>query len=219
VKTVLFSLMAIGLVGGLAGGALFAHFTDTETSQPNRFVAGEWYTNLKCDINGIWYDDDDQQPGGPNLGFPLFGDNVDPDIKPCHGDAESVSIHFDSTNPTEDLYILLTNITEDGGPTFEPEGAGADNGELGKYLHLVFWMDDGNDAIKDAGESDIWDGYLSDLTYDPDMGGWSIPNTPIVGLAPDVIYYVGISWHFDQNEGVNEAMGDNLSFEVVFAVD
>jgi predicted ribosomally synthesized peptide with SipW-like signal peptide len=39
-KALLMSLMVIALVGGLVGGGLFAHFSDTETSEGNTFTAG-----------------------------------------------------------------------------------------------------------------------------------------------------------------------------------
>ena len=221
-KQLLFSLLALGLVGSLAGGGLFAHFIDTETSEESTFQAGTWYTNLQVDINGGWYDDE-VQPGGPgtpgspsNDPFPLFGEVTD--IKPCHGGSASCSIYFDEyTSDPEDLYIMLRNIQSDEGTVYEPEGADTGpDGELDEYLKLEFWLDDDNDAVKDLGETLIWSGYPSDLVYNSDYEGWPIPNTP-VQLDPNQTHYVGVSWHLDQNEGVNVVMGDSFSCEVVFA--
>ena len=47
-KAILMSLMIVALVGGLVGGGLFAHFSDTEESVGNTFTAG----TLDLTVNG-----------------------------------------------------------------------------------------------------------------------------------------------------------------------
>jgi predicted ribosomally synthesized peptide with SipW-like signal peptide len=203
--------MVLGIVGGLAGGALFAHFTDTETSTENMFIAGDWSTKFWVDIDGTWYDDE-TQPGGPDPfpePFPLFGEN--PNIKPCNGGQQSVSIHLESINPTEQLYIIIRNIVNDEVYLVEPEQAEGDNpdnpanlqdGELASFLWFEFWRDFNDNGVMDGGEPLIWQGYASQfITFPEDAeGGRILPNTPIT-VPTDHIDYVGVKWHLDQNNG------------------
>lgn len=231
-RQLLFSLLTIGLIGGLSGGGLFAHFMDTESSLESTFEAGIWQTNLLIDVDGLWYDDDSHNPGDPDVingPFPVFGEVTD--IKPCHGGEERASIHFEyAAGGLQEICILLRDYLNDEGVLHEPEVADGDTtagdltdpndgaGELDEYLRLEFWfVDEGKPVTTWPGYPLIWSGYPADLVYDPVLDGWPIPNTPIEGLDPNQIYYVDIVWHLDQNPGVNIVMGDSWGCCVVIA--
>jgi len=95
-RTVLISLLIITLVGGLAGGGLFAWFSDTETSGGNTFTAGD--INLVVNGQPIWqennqfaeskpcqwvlYEDDLCTNGGTDPGDLWFRISLPKDIDP-----------------------------------------------------------------------------------------------------------------------------------------
>jgi hypothetical protein len=222
-KQILISLLVLGLIGGLAGGALFAHFSDVEYSNESTFTAIEWYADLAIDVGGNLYNHNNEAggPGGIPSAFPLFGDN--PGIQPCHGGNQSLSIHIKSTAPTENIAIKVKNIVNNEVSLVEPEAAAGDvpddpnnnlDGELSGFLWFQFWHDEGStpgwqnndddpsnddpeegNGVLDPGEQLIWQGYAYQF-----VNGQVLPNTPFP-VDPSVVSYVGISWHFDQNNG------------------
>jgi predicted ribosomally synthesized peptide with SipW-like signal peptide len=231
IRTTLISLIIISVVGGLAGGGMFAYFSDTEESLGNTFEACEWSTNLSIDVGDDWYDDE-APPGGPisPSPFPLFGEL--PDIKPSHEGAERLSIHFDSVSQDEyDLHIMLRDIDEEGeyhsdeNGVIDPEIVAGDDefstdGELDEYLKFEFVLEQEAGDPLDVGDNiltPIWDGYASDLTYNVDRDGYPIPNTPLY-LDPAEQYWVRVYWHFDETKpGTNICQSDSFSCTLVFA--
>jgi hypothetical protein len=191
----------------------------------NTFEAGVWSTNLKIDVDDLWYDDE-APPGGPIVDgpFELFGELED--IKPSHNGQERCSIHIETYGDTEDLYILLRDIDETGEYTslengiIGPEQAAGDvtplDGELDEYLELKFELEEVVDGGPDI-ITEIWTGYPSELTYDSGADGYFIPGTP-VSIDPTKDYFVRVHWHFDENKpGINICQGDTFSCTVVFA--
>jgi predicted ribosomally synthesized peptide with SipW-like signal peptide len=231
-KPILMSLIVIGLVGALVAGGLFAHFSDQEQSS-STFSADVWFKNLQIDVNGEWYDDEGQ-PGGPggvptnDLPFELFGTNDN--MKPCcDGGEERLSIHVkDMFTDEEELFLLLKDIDGEGPYSsiehdcIEPEGEAGDpdynnhndpEGELDEFLWMEFWLDDGINP-----PTEIWKGYPSELTYDPELDGYQIPNTPVL-FDPQEEYWVIVKWHFNQLENVNIAMSDSFHCILVIAIN
>lgn len=192
-RSALLSLILIGVVGGLMGHGLYAHFTDTEVSQNNTFQA--WADDCEIDINGTYYN------GDP---FPLLGHSVIADIKPCTGETKTISLHLtpSSTNPVN-VTLILTVIEDNGNGLVEPEVAagdtsdGADQGELKDFLWMVIWEDANHDGIVDPLETIHWQGYAKELGNVGDQ--LSIPIGQL-DLDP-AVRWVGIKWHFDQNNG------------------
>jgi len=231
-KAILYSLMVIALVGGMVGTGLFAHFTDTETSEGNTFQAGS--IDLRIDVDGQWYN------GNP---FPLWGDHVDPDIKPCMGGEETISLHNDGMNDAELVEIIIT-VTEDAeNGCIEPEiTAGddpdSDNGELDEFLHVTVWKDmydeggvdlDGDGVVEFPGDNifdeteeevladDMIADILADLGYNG-PGAYTMTLTEPMSLPVCEVKYLGMAWHFDQPDDVNLSMTDSFGGTFTFKI-
>lgn len=151
------SLIVLGVISTGAFLLSSAYFSDTETSTANTFQAGE--LDLKVDntsyYNGAtssattWEMDD--LPGH------LFFDFND--LKPGDWGEDTISLHVQ--NPAW-ACLKLTSTKNDDATCTEPElqpGAGNDpsctepdedlfDGELGKFVSIIFWPDDGDNVLE-----------------------------------------------------------------------
>jgi spore coat-associated protein N len=96
-KKILFSIMAIALVGGLVGSGVFAYFSDTESSTGNTFTAGT--LDLEVDSENPW------------TSTPVNVTCMEPGAA-----AQPVDITCENVGClTGDLYMKITNVADTGG--------------------------------------------------------------------------------------------------------
>jgi len=108
-KKILFSIMAIALVGALVGAGVFAYFSDTETSTGNTFTAGT--LDLEVDSENPW------------TSTPVNVTCMEPGAA-----ASPVNITCKNVGClTGDLYMKITNVADTGETITEPECV-AENG-------------------------------------------------------------------------------------------
>lgn len=102
-KRILLSVLTIGAVLAMVGGATTAYFSDTETSKDNTFTAGT------IDIAV-----DDQNPWERDNFYTLD------DMKPSYTDYIDFVIYNEGTNPAN-VWKILKDFDTDSGKTSEPE--------------------------------------------------------------------------------------------------
>lgn len=165
--------------------ATTAFFSDTETSTGNIFTAGEidlkvdsqqHYNNAVC-VNGFWALEDGAQlmnpqypviddecggtwgqPNGKDIVGEKFFDFAD--IKPGDSGENTISLHVDN-NDAWMCADFTTDSDENG--LVEPEeemNDTSDFGELGRYLEIMWWKDDGNNKL-DSGETPLYGGPMT----------------------------------------------------------
>ncbi|MBD3155896.1 MAG: hypothetical protein GF368_04545 [Candidatus Aenigmarchaeota archaeon] len=223
---ILSSLLVIGLVTLVVGGATWAYFSDTETSEGNTFTAGT--LNLELDKEGQIFDGETMQ---------LF--NV-VDVKPGDSGEETMSVHVDGGNKAWMCLYLDYTETEDGCNEPEEEvdttcGTG-DNGELGTGMNLFVWYDIGQysswdcpgaaacindteegDNIWQTGEPILIDHETMEVATDPD--NWHhILTENLPWLVQDEVTYMGVEWYVPTATG-NEIQGDSLTMDAIFYVE
>jgi len=99
-KRILLSVMTIGVVLAMVGGATRALFSDTEVSSGNTFSAGTIDISVG---DAPWTD-----------GYTLS------EMKPCYTDYINFTIHNDGNNPAN-IWKTLKNFVTDPGVMSEPE--------------------------------------------------------------------------------------------------
>jgi len=216
------AVLALGLAGSLAGGGLFAYFSDVEVSPNHTFQAGKVNVALDAD----WYDNGAEYSPWPEE-IPLIDPFETADIKPGYKEGTRISVHPYSD---EEVYIRILNITNGENARIDPEleagDISDDVGELADYLWLEFWEDNGPDGIVqsgDTGEGDnvpqtgeapIWSGYASGL------GACNLWRLPLPVLPGCHVYYLGFRWEFRIDNGsgidVNVAQGDTFGCDIQF---
>ena len=102
------------------------------------------------------------------------------------------------------LTVDLTSLSDSAGTTPEPEPT-PDNGELSANIDTVLWVDTNNDGVKDAGETELYNGKLN-----AEVGAYSIGS-----LAASGTTYVSLSYSIDSSVG-NEIQGDSCTFTIEF---
>jgi predicted ribosomally synthesized peptide with SipW-like signal peptide len=237
-KTVLMSLVVIGVVGGMVGGGLFAHFQDTETSEGNTFTAGFIDVEIDLDLDG---DGTSGELEGPNedldgdgrfgenewfngIPFPLFPD-VD-DWKPCTHYEQTLSIHLIEGSNDCPVWLDLRTVLDDENGMIEPEVEAGDitpgdptdpndgEGELDNYVMIKVWHDNGPDGIPGSGDEGEGDNIhqTEEQIIREAYAGAALPITDLLlgTLEACVTYYIGIDVHFLQldDEDVSDAMTD-----------
>jgi predicted ribosomally synthesized peptide with SipW-like signal peptide len=199
-RSILMSLLVIGAVAAVIGGATLAVFNDTETSTGNTFAGGT--LDLEYDINGgEWMNGDD--------GVAITVDNMKP------SDKGEVTMSFHNAGSLDgDLTVTLNNVVDLDNGQNEPELAAGDDsssvGELSSQLGIVVWIDDGDNLLEE-GETALYDGKLDAIPggeLEVDMGV----------LEPSVPKYLAIAWHLQDEEGDlnNLVQSDSVSFDLTF---
>jgi predicted ribosomally synthesized peptide with SipW-like signal peptide len=215
-KTVLMSVVVIGVVGGMVGGGLFAHFQDTETSTGNTFTAG--FIDLEIDNTAY---PGEMWNGEP---FPVFSQHTD--WKPCTHYEATLSLHLvEGSNDCPVFMNMIQTLDAENGciePEVEAGDAGEPDGELDNYVMIKIWKDYGVDGVAgtgDDGEGDnimqaeealLKEGYAKDIL--------PIAGLEIGTLVACTTYYIGIDVHFLQldNQDVSDAMTDQWGCQVSF---
>ena len=215
IKTTLKSLMMLGIIAALLGGATYAVFSDTETNVGNQMIAGT--IDMAVDGQNPWtesswaYDLQDMKPGVIHYG--TF-------------EIENVGL-----NPMK-VYKRLTNFAQDGGTLSEPEcveggGVAEDviGGLPGEFTCSVDYVEECNIAaytlydmtININGGTDVV--ILSDdqeVRLDIIENVWIyLGEIPVDGYMTVTQSYVLKSWTGAPLATItNWAQGDRLTFNV-----
>lgn len=197
-RKILFSVMAIALVGALVGVGVHAYFSDTETSPGNTFTAGT--LDLEVDSENPWTSTaitvTCMEPGATSNSVNITAENIG-----C----------LDG-----DLYMKITGVTDSGGTetyacgapiggnvTSEPEcvaeiAQGSRVDDISTQITINCSCDgslvSGIDGVTLANAEDIWSGKIADL---PENGTATIT----------------MSGNFSSSAG-NEYQGDQSTFTI-----
>lgn len=136
-KTILLSLIVLGVVALIGGPGIMAYFSDTETSGVNEFTAG--VIDLAVDGDNPWSGVIDAELK---------------DLKPCMNKVGTVVLSNVGTNP-EDVWVKIHLVETTDGLTSEPETT-EEAGTAANNIDTVILYDlsvDGTPIIEDA------DGY------------------------------------------------------------
>jgi predicted ribosomally synthesized peptide with SipW-like signal peptide len=197
-RTILFSLMVIGIASTLLGTGTLSYFSDTEISYDNSFTAGTIDMLIDCHSTHYQF-----WPGEGNVLVeePIIfgekdlvqGDRIFNwhDIKPGDFGEATISIHVYDNDAWG--WMRVTNAMETGGILSEPEfnelGVGeTDDGELSQNMMIMIWVDEGahdgfgNDPVEwncdekcptcdcDGGEGDnIWQDDYEPVIFEGTM--------------------------------------------------
>jgi predicted ribosomally synthesized peptide with SipW-like signal peptide len=195
-KSVLMSLVVVGVVGGMVGGGLFAAFSDTETSEGNVFTAG--VMDLK--VNGM----DDPLP-------PVFYDSQC--LKP--GDQVVAEVMLENVGCVDGWADFHLYIMEDADNGIEEPEAGAP-GEDG--------TEDG-ELCENTAVTLIYDGNPVDISHLDANGDGSVSleeldcNDLILGPLPaGWVAFLVIIVEVPMSVG-NCIMGDSETVAIEFSLD
>ena len=181
--------IVLAMAAVLSSGAIYAYFSDTETSSGNTFTAG----TLDLKVNGV---------DNPVSSFTVG--NVYP------GASGSVSVTLTNSGTIAGtLTMAIVSVVNLPGVTTEPEAAlgTPDNGELGANMQITIWVDSDGDGTLDASESTLYSGLLNGAG-----GALSVGN-----LAGGESTHVGIAYNVPTTVG-NEIQGDICTFSIQYTL-
>ena len=164
-KTILMTLLAVGLIGSLVGGALFAYFSDTETSTGNTFEA----TTITLAVNG------EEEWSGPAATV---------DLKPCQWVVWEKDTLLNTGGRIGHTHFHLDAYDWVGGlypePEQEADGGSANDCDIEDYLELIVLNDLGDvlGIIQGAATA----GAAYDLL---DAAGYNLSKVLYMGLLKD----------------------------------
>ena len=195
-KKIFMSLMAIAMVVAGAAALTGAFFSDEEKSTRNTFAAGA--IDLQID-NTSYYNG----KYNPDTSWTIRDLTVEKffnflDIKPGDHGEDTISIHV-KDNPAYACINFRQTENSDNGFS-EPEDMvdgvldqadGTANGDLGKEINFMFWVDDG-DNVLEVGETkfDGLTGQLENLFTKTA----AIADKNTVPLDPQKTYYIAKFW-------------------------
>jgi hypothetical protein len=199
----LISLLVIGVVAGLAGGNLFANFTDTEKSTGNAFIAGVMDLEEYSHEASIWLN-----------------------IAPCHWVKKEATLINTGDFAGRLTVNLKVNLWSEGDESQPEEDAEAVNGEAGmkELLDAIVVYCYANDVLDIVKDAQTWEEAVQ-LLID---AGVPPENIKAYGKAGDVFdkdielddyMTVGESslfqllLHLEQD---NRAQGDMVGFDLLF---
>ena len=190
---VLLSVLALALVGALAGGGLFAYFSDTEVSTGNTFKAGTIEIGLAGDI-----------------GLGVHATLVD--FKPCETGYLVFTVTNEGLNPT-DVWKLIYDV--DCWEYLPSENGDPNVNNIDEFTHFGMWVEGGNIGPETGGyhTCDGDDTMLVDealgLFVSPDIvGNYMYLGRLGVGESMTVVQ----TFHMDGVLTTNWAQGDKMQF-------
>jgi len=203
-KRILLSVMTIGVVLAMVGGATQALFSDTETSVGNTFSAG----TIDISVN-------DQNPWSESVALT--------EMKPSYTDYINFTIRNVGSNPA-DIWKTLSNIVTDEGLWSEPEcDAQGGTWEVDVCnnpahswhgIHTVIEYDLYVE-LYNASDKLIWHQML----YDKDILISDLPTKMYLGMIPSGWYMkVYQSYHMKGDTG-NWAQGDTMTFDITLEAE
>lgn len=197
-KTVLASILMIGIVAMAVGAGTLAYFSDVETSSGNTFTAGTLDLSLT-----------------ENTPLPFNVTNTYP------GDSGSGTVNLTnggSLSGLLDVKVNNTVNTESSGSTeYEADG---DSGELGANAEMAIWLDVDQSGSITSGDIGL---NSSAATYDPTTGlqydtmdnyNGDVWNDIRTMTSSDVDVF-NVTWNVPTSTG-NDIQGDSVSFDVYF---
>lgn len=202
-RTVLVSMVTIGLIAGTVGISTTAYFNDSETSANNTFDTGAIDLKLGWDelYNG---EKDDHQELTDNPG-PIF--DLD-DIKP--GDHGKASVDLNMVENPGWVW-MRTRVTADKEiEETEPETSMGDtdpDGELNDELILTIWKDDGDGELE-SDEEVLKQGSLRSIQSD-------LRDGELLGSFGEEEAHLGIKWKLPEDVG-NRVQKDRVKMDFDF---
>jgi len=214
-KKILLSIMVVGLCAILLGAGTLSFFSDWEVSEDNLFEAGQMDLLIDCHsthmrtfpVDGLYddyevelpitFEEKDLVPGDYFFNWH--------DVKP--GDYGEATISFHVWDNDAWMWFRLTNLAEGPGETPEPEEEfNPDNGELAENIHVMLWVDDGDNIFEpDQEEVAFFEGTLLELADMDWFGEWHL-----IGCE---LFYIGWEWNVPTSVG-NIIQGDWVEFDV-----
>ena len=202
-KRVLIGLSALLLTVTLAIGGTTALFSDIETSSENTFTAGAIDLTL---ANQSYYNGEPSQETSwrlTNLDDQLFFNFLD--VKPGDWGENTISIQVENNESWLCLDGTLIANNENG--INEPERKAGDasttTGELGNFIHFIYWADDGDNVYEDdegvATTSIFQLSATSTPLADVLLNLWGGSSTP---FAPNEVAHLGLGWCFGNTGNV-----------------
>ena len=194
IKTTLKSLMMLGIVAALVGGATYAVFSDTETSEGNQMVAGT--IDMAVDGQNPWTD----TTWSANLG----------DMKPCEPQSGEFTITNVGLNPMR-IWKMIGNYRVDGNILTEPEEVAEGNTPKDNLAPVTDYQMTilTTDTITHNGE------LRTIIGADPLVTLTNVKDQYVLlgVLYPQGTMLVTQTYHLDSDAG-NEYQGDKLTFDV-----
>jgi len=215
-KKILTSVMAIGIVLGLLGAGTLSFFSDWEISENNYFEAGKMDLKIDCHSTHMRTFPIDGMYGDYEVELPIHFDEINlvdeqffywHDVKP--GDYGEATISFHVWDNDAWMWFRLTNLAEGPGETPEPEEEfNPDNGELAENIHVMLWVDDGDNVYEPEEpeyEVAFFEGTLLELADMDWFGEWHL-----IGCE---LFYIGWEWNVPTTVG-NVIQDDWARFNV-----
>lgn len=194
-KTLLLSLIVLGVVALIGGPGIIAYFSDTETSGVNEFTAG----TIDLAVNG-------DNPWTGVIDADLK------DLKPCMNKVGTVTLSNVGTNPF-DVWVKIIEVTTADGTETNPEAADPDSPANNIDTVIRYDLTVGTtDIITDADDYTISDGahHLAG-----DTTGVKDKYIYLGNIAAGGTLDVTQSFMMDCDT-TNWAQGDTMSFKVQF---
>lgn len=197
-KKLIYSLSVIAAAAVVVVGATTAYFNDTETSTGNTFTAGA--IDLTVDSLGAWYNGQ-QIPDSFFRARDLINERFFDlgDVKPGDLVERNISLHV-SNNPAW-ACLLIKNRQNDENDLTDPEHEAQDttpgdvnglgNGELGKNMRMLGWIDSDADGKLNNGEQPFVDSFFDVFTeialHDSTTNNGSLnPEIPVEMIQMDL---------------------------------
>ena len=199
-KSVLGSVLVIGIVAAMMTAGTQSWYSDTETSVGNTFTAGTLDLEIWDSGSGAWIDD----PEVPTVND--LWNNMVNNLKP--GDSGTIVIPVKNAGTIDgyaDIHIM--NVVNNPGVTTEPEPI-PDNGELGSAILVNISYDSDGDGVAD--ETLVSQETLDNLEC--------IPYTASTVLAGGSTANWIIDLWLPGTVG-NEIQGDSVTCDIEFSLD
>ena len=199
-KSVLGSVLVIGIVAAMMTAGTQSWYSDTETSVGNTFTAGTLDLKIWDSGSGAWIDD----PEVPTVND--LWNNMVNNLKP--GDSGTIVIPVKNAGTIDgyaDIHIM--NVVNNPGVTTEPEPT-LDNGELGSAILVNISYDSDGDGVAD--ETLVSQETLDNLEC--------IPYTASTALAGGSTANWIIDLWLPGTVG-NEIQGDSVTCDIEFSLD
>jgi predicted ribosomally synthesized peptide with SipW-like signal peptide len=194
-------MLIIALIGGLAGGGMFAYFSDTETSTDNVFQAGSIDISLSGDV-----------------GQSVHG-VLPKDWKPCQTGYLVFDVTNDGDNPA-DVWKHILNLERFPGWTSsseQKEDPGDLINDIDTVIHFGMWIEDTSDDTGPENDYHTFNAGDDVMLVDEDIDGLYLSDVVckfmyLGELAVGETITVVQTFHMDADT-TNWAQGDYLEWD------
>jgi predicted ribosomally synthesized peptide with SipW-like signal peptide len=214
------ALLIFGLMGVLLAGSTLALYNDEVASLDNMFTSGG------LDLQAGW----DESRDGQDVETQQLTDDPGPifevtDLQPGESGEATVGLHVYENPAWLGMRMEQTANLENGrtGEGERPEDNTENEGELGRYLNLAIWYDDG-DNERENGEQLIFNGTAHELGDTDLASGVFLDGTPGTTEQEPVpnstTQYLGISYHLDEDaDAICDSQTDVKLFDIAFYIE